>query len=63
MKISEKLATVNDRFEVTEYDNGFLVEVGGQDSDEDWKIARIMVHESAAVIELFEEYVSLPKSN
>lgn len=42
MKLSDKLVKVNDNLQVYFYDNGFMVEVGGRDSSDDWKNAKIM---------------------
>lgn len=42
MKLSDKLAKCNDSLTVNMYDNGFMVEVSGQDSDNEWKTAKIM---------------------
>ena len=40
--ISDKLAKVNDNFTVNMYDNGYMIEVSGQDSDEEWTSAKIL---------------------
>jgi len=42
MKLSDKLAKCGDSLTVNMYDNGFMVEVSGRDSDDDWKSAKIM---------------------
>jgi hypothetical protein len=42
MKLSDKIAKCGDSLTVNMYDNGFMVEVSGQDSDNDWKTAKIM---------------------
>ena len=42
MKLSDKLVKCNDSLTVNFYDNGFMVEVSGHDSDNDWKSAKIM---------------------
>ena len=42
-KISDKLAKVNDNYTINMYDNGFMIEVGGRDSEDDWKTAKIIV--------------------
>ena len=42
MKLSDKLAKVGDSLTVNMYDNGYMVEVSGRDSDDDWKTAKIM---------------------
>jgi hypothetical protein len=42
MKLSDKLAKCGDSLTVNLYDNGFMVEVSGRDSEDDWKSAKIM---------------------
>lgn len=42
MKLSEKIVKVSDSLTINMYDNGYMVEVGGRDSDSDWKTAKIM---------------------
>jgi hypothetical protein len=42
MKLSDKLAKCNDSLTVNMYDNGFMVEVSGQNSESDWKSVKIM---------------------
>jgi hypothetical protein len=42
MRLSDKLAKCNDNVQVYFYDNGFMVEVGGRDHNDDWKTAKIM---------------------
>lgn len=60
-KISDKLAKVNESFTVTMYDNGFMLEVSGRDSDEEWKNAKIIVPTSEQLVELINEAVSMPR--
>lgn len=42
-KISDKLNKVNDNFTINMYDNGFMIEVGGRDHEDNWTQAKIMV--------------------
>ena len=42
MKLSDKIAKCNDNLTVNMYDNGYMVEVSGRDSLDDWKTAKIM---------------------
>ena len=42
MKLADKLEKCSDSLTVNMYDNGYMVEVSGQDSDNDWKTAKIM---------------------
>ena len=38
-KISDKLVKVNENFTINMYDNGFMIEVGGRDDENEWKTA------------------------
>lgn len=40
--ITDKLNKVNESFTVYMYDNGFMFEIGGRDSDNDYKTVKIM---------------------
>ena len=42
-KISDKLNKVNDNFTINMYDNGFMMEIGGRDHDDNWTQAKSMV--------------------
>jgi hypothetical protein len=42
MKYLEKLTKVNESFTVNRYDNGFMIEVGGRDTENDWKTSKIL---------------------
>ena len=37
-----KLSKVNESITLNRYDNGFMVEVGGRDNENDWKTAKIL---------------------
>lgn len=59
--IGEKLAKVNDSFTVNMYDNGFMFEISGRDSADDWKSAKIIVNSIQDLVELINEASSLPR--
>ena len=42
MKLSDKISKCNDSLTVNMYDNGFMVEVSGQDAENSWTTAKIM---------------------
>ena len=42
-KVGDKLTKVNDCFSVNMYDNGYMVEVGGRDSDNEYKTVKLLV--------------------
>ena len=54
-KISDKLTKVNDSFTINMYDNGFMIEIGGRDSNDDWKTAKITVSSIEDLTELIKE--------
>lgn len=62
MNLSDKLAKCGDSLTVNMYDNGYMVEVSGRDSDDDWKTAKILcstLQEVYAVIE--EAAIEIPR--
>ena len=54
-KISDKLVKVNESFSVNMYDNGYMIEISGRKSDEDWGTAKIMVNTIDELVELIKE--------
>ena len=62
-KISDKLAKVNESFTVNMYDNGYMIEIGGKDGDENWKTAKITVAELDNLIALVKEAVAMDKDD
>ena len=60
-KIGDKLAKVNDSFSVQMYDNGFMFEIGGKDSNGDWKNAKIMCSTIDQLVDLVKEVTELEK--
>jgi hypothetical protein len=61
-KISDKLAKVNDSFTVYMYDNGFMVEIAGNNHKEDWANAKIVCTSLAELVELIQEASELERS-
>lgn len=59
--IGEKLAKVNDSFTVNMYDNGFMFEISGRDSADDWKSAKIVVNTIDDLVDLINEAQTLPR--
>jgi hypothetical protein len=60
--ISEKLVKVNESFTINRYDNGFMIEVGGRDDNDDWKNAKVIVSTEDELIDAIKEALSLPLS-
>ena len=59
--IGEKLAKVSDSFTVNMYDNGFMFEISGRDSADDWKSAKIVVNTIDDLVDLINEAQTLPR--
>jgi len=60
--ISDKLTKVNDSLTVNIYDNGFMFEISGRDSDDDWASTKILCNDIEDVVTLIKEAASLPQS-
>jgi hypothetical protein len=60
-KISDKLTKVNESFTVYMYDNGYMLEVSGRDSENDYKTAKIMVNELAQLAALVQEATEMER--
>jgi hypothetical protein len=62
-KVSDKLTKVNESFTVNMYDNGYMVEVGGRDGDDDWKTAKFICGTLDEVIEIIREVNEMPRND
>ena len=54
-----KLAKVNDSFTINRYDNGFMVEVGGRDTENDWKTCKILCNTEDELFEVIKEAITM----
>lgn len=54
-----KLEKVNESITVNRYDNGFMVEVGGRDSDNEWKTAKILCSTEEEMISVVKEWTTM----
>lgn len=59
-KLADTLVKVNDNVTLYRYDNGFMIEVGGQDKNEDWVTRKIVCTDLKQVLTFIEEYNKLP---
>ena len=62
-RIADKLSKVGDSFTVNMYDNGFMFEIGGRDSDGDYATVRLMVNELDQLSALVKEASELERDN
>jgi len=58
--ITDKLVKANESFTINRYDNGFMIEVGGRDDNDDWKNAKVIVSTEEELINAIKEALSLP---
>lgn len=61
MKLSDKLVKCGDSLTVNMYDNGFMVEVSGRDSDDEWKNAKIMCPSLDDVVAVIKDASVMPR--
>ena len=51
-----KLCKVNESITLNRYDNGFMVEVGGRDNENDWKTAKILCSTEEEMMAVVREW-------
>ena len=61
MKISDKLNKVNEDITIRMYDNGFMFEISGRNSDDDWKSAKILVSSVEELVTLIQEATGMER--
>ena len=63
MKVSDKLVKVNESFTINRYDNGYMIEVGGRDGEDDWKTAKVIVSSKEELLALVSEVLDMPRND
>lgn len=58
----DKLEKVEDNFVVNMYDNGYMVEVRGTDSEDDWAGAKIIFSDIESMLEAIKEICNKTRS-
>jgi hypothetical protein len=58
-----KLAKVNESITLNRYDNGWMVEVGGRNEDEDWKTAKVMCNTEEELLGVIQEWNTMDLDN
>jgi NTP pyrophosphatase (non-canonical NTP hydrolase) len=58
-----KLSKVNESITINRYDNGWMVEIGGRDNDNEWKTTKTMCNTEEEVLEVIKEWNSLDLDN
>ena len=62
-KISDKLTKVSESFQVYMYDNAFMIEVSGRDSENDYKTVKLMVPTLEQLQALIKEATEMDKDD
>ena len=55
----KKLSKVNESISINRYDNGWMVEVGGRDDENDWKTAKILCNTEEEMLAVVREWNSM----
>lgn len=61
MRLDDKLVRCNDHLTVYMYDNGFMVEIGGRDSNEEWVTAKILCKDFEDLTKLVKEATEMER--
>jgi len=62
-KLSDKLTKVNESFTINMYDNGYMVEVGGRDSEDEWKTSKVICNTLEEVIDIVRQVDAMPRND
>jgi putative lipoic acid-binding regulatory protein len=62
-KISDKLVKVSESFQVYMYDNAYMIEVSGRDSDGDYKTVKLMVPTLEQLQALIKEVTEMERDD
>jgi hypothetical protein len=62
-KLGDKLTKVNESFTINMYDNGYMIEVGGRDDEDNWKTAKIMVGTVEELLVLVREATEIERAD
>ena len=63
IRLSDKLSKVNESITINRYDNGFMLDVGGRDNENEWKSTKILCNTLEELLILITEYTNLELDN
>lgn len=61
--ISDKLVKISESFTINMYDNGFMIEAGGRDDNNDYVSAKIMCSNVEQLLALVTEACSMSRDS
>lgn len=62
-KVADKLTKVSETVNIHFYDNAYMVEVSGRDSNDDWTNAKLVCRDLSEIQAILEEVETLPRDN
>jgi len=62
-RLSDKLVKVNENFTINMYDNGYMIEVGGRDDEDNWKTSKIIVDTVDELLALVREATEIERAD
>jgi hypothetical protein len=62
-RLSDKLVKVNENFTINMYDNGYMIEVGGRDDEDNWKTSKIIVDTVDELLVLVREAPEIERAD
>lgn len=62
-KMLGKLAKVSDSFTVNRYENGYMIEVSGRNTENDWKTVKILCNTEEDLFETIQTYNQMDLDN
>lgn len=60
MAINDKMVKVDETFNINRYDNGYMLEVTGRDSEDEWITTKTIVTDADELVALIKEVLNLP---
>ena len=63
IRLSDKLSKVNESITINRYDNGFMLDVGGRDNENEWRSSKILCNTLEELLALITEYTNLELDN
>jgi len=61
-RLGDKLVKVNENFTINMYDNGYMIEVGGRDDEDNWKTSKIIVDTVDELLVLVREATEIERA-
>ena len=62
-KISDKLNKIGETFIISMYDNGFMIEATGRDSEDEWSTAKILCSSEDDLVDLIRDALTIKRDS